>query len=155
MRWQHDRGEQELGPEQSQRATRDFEIGYGKPPKAARFEAGRSGNPKGRPKKKAHPDAVLLPRPVRTALRDELTRSLKLADGTELSTLDAVARATVKSALKGSAPAQRTILQLGRELEDSFHQKRAENLKQAWDVRVRAQQQLDEALAAGSSRASC
>jgi Family of unknown function (DUF5681) len=29
----------------------DFEVGYGKPPVAARFKKGRSGNPGGRPKK--------------------------------------------------------------------------------------------------------
>ena len=29
---------------------RPYEIGYGKPPKQTRFEKGRSGNPKGRPK---------------------------------------------------------------------------------------------------------
>ncbi len=29
---------------------RDFEVGYGKPPKATQFKKGQSGNPKGRPK---------------------------------------------------------------------------------------------------------
>ncbi|HXH53180.1 MAG TPA: DUF5681 domain-containing protein [Sphingomicrobium sp.] len=29
---------------------RDYEVGYGKPPKATRFKPGQSGNPKGRPK---------------------------------------------------------------------------------------------------------
>lgn len=28
----------------------DFEVGYGKPPVETRFKAGKSGNPKGRPK---------------------------------------------------------------------------------------------------------
>src|ERR1700721_384432 len=28
----------------------DYEVGYGRPPKASQFPAGRSGNPKGRPK---------------------------------------------------------------------------------------------------------
>jgi len=31
----------------------DYQIGYGKPPKATRFKPGRSGNPKGRPKRDA------------------------------------------------------------------------------------------------------
>ncbi len=29
----------------------DGKVGYGKPPKHTRFQAGQSGNPKGRPKK--------------------------------------------------------------------------------------------------------
>lgn len=31
-------------------AKTDYEVGYGKPPKASRFKPGQSGNPKGRPK---------------------------------------------------------------------------------------------------------
>ena len=31
--------------------TRDYAVGYGKPPVGTRFQPGRSGNPKGRPKK--------------------------------------------------------------------------------------------------------
>ena len=29
---------------------RDYEVGYGKPPKEHRFKKGQSGNPRGRPK---------------------------------------------------------------------------------------------------------
>lgn len=32
------------------RTEKDYEVGYGKPPKDTRFKKGRSGNPKGRPK---------------------------------------------------------------------------------------------------------
>ena len=30
--------------------TKDYKIGYGKPPKKTQFKKGQSGNPKGRPK---------------------------------------------------------------------------------------------------------
>ena len=41
-----------------------YEVGYGKPPLSGRFRAGVSGNPKGRPKRKATPLAEL----IKTAL---------------------------------------------------------------------------------------
>jgi hypothetical protein len=41
-----------------------YEIGYGKPPPSGRFRAGVSGNPKGRPKRKALP----LAERIKTAL---------------------------------------------------------------------------------------
>ena len=43
--------------------SRDYEVGYGRPPKCTRFKAGESGNPRGRPKKKltlAETEAKLL-----------------------------------------------------------------------------------------------
>jgi hypothetical protein len=41
----------------------DYEVGYGKPPQSTKFQAGQSGNPKGRPRK-----------PVDGGLRAVLTR---------------------------------------------------------------------------------
>jgi hypothetical protein len=38
----------------------DYEVGYGKTPKNRRFKPGRSGNPSGRPKRKAIPIAELV-----------------------------------------------------------------------------------------------
>ena len=38
----------------------DYDVGYGRPPKEHRYPKGRSGNPKGRPKKKPQEFPVLL-----------------------------------------------------------------------------------------------
>jgi len=38
--------------------AREYEVGYGRPPKATRFKKGQSGNPWGRPKKKLTPDEL-------------------------------------------------------------------------------------------------
>ncbi|WP_439366575.1 DUF5681 domain-containing protein [Bradyrhizobium sp. DASA03005] len=35
----------------TKRESENYSVGYGKPPKARRFKPGRSGNPRGRPKK--------------------------------------------------------------------------------------------------------
>jgi hypothetical protein len=37
----------------SGKSAETYEVGYGKPPKATRFQKGKSGNPSGRPKKPA------------------------------------------------------------------------------------------------------
>lgn len=37
----------------------DYEVGYGKPPKASRFQKGRSGNPKGRKPRADHIAALV------------------------------------------------------------------------------------------------
>jgi hypothetical protein len=124
-------------------------VGFGKPPKATRFKPGQSGNPNGRPKKKRNPDEILLSKPVQAALRDEFLRPLTLADGTQVPAIRAVARATVASAVKGSAQAQRTVLQFGEGLEIRFHQERAENFKQAYLVREKAEQLLDSWTSSG------
>ena len=37
----------------------DYEVGYGKPPKATRFKPERSGNPKGRPRGRRNQRSVV------------------------------------------------------------------------------------------------
>jgi hypothetical protein len=39
--------------------TRDYEVGYGKPPVHTRFQRGKSGNPKGRPRGKKNMSTLL------------------------------------------------------------------------------------------------
>ena len=39
---------------------KDYEVGYGKPPKSGQFKKGQSGNPMGRPKKTAKEDIPLV-----------------------------------------------------------------------------------------------
>jgi hypothetical protein len=38
---------------------KDYEVGYGKPPKHTRFKKGKSGNSKGRPKGRKNTDRIL------------------------------------------------------------------------------------------------
>ncbi len=51
---------------------RDYEVGYGKPPRHSRFKKGRSGNPKGRPKGAKN---------LKTELEEELQEKIVVREG--------------------------------------------------------------------------
>ena len=50
----------------------DYEVGYGKPPKAGRFKPGQSGNPRGRPKGTLN---------LKTDLQQELAERISVREG--------------------------------------------------------------------------
>lgn len=90
-----------------------YDVGYGKPPADSQFTKGRSGNPKGRPKRK--PDAQSEHLPIDTArqILADANQPLKVrtADGeASISSLSAVIQATKAKALKGHAPSQKIYL---------------------------------------------
>ena len=90
----------------------DEPVGYGKPPKASRFQKGRSGNPSGRPKR------------IRTQLevvRRELTQKVTVTENgrkRRLTKAELVAKQLVTKAMKGEAPAMRMLLRVN-ELMDA------------------------------------
>lgn len=92
----------------------DDRAGGAKGTTQSRWQKGQSGNPRGRPKK-----CAAEPGPLPTHMADlliaEAARPVTLSEGGNPITLPAglaVIRATVLSAIKGNAHAQRTVLQL-------------------------------------------
>jgi hypothetical protein len=70
-----------MGPRAS--SKRSYEVGRGKPPKATRFPKGKSGNPKGRPKKKNEefdPGKIMQAIDNENVLVDGKRKSLKKAE---------------------------------------------------------------------------
>jgi hypothetical protein len=94
----------------------DDQVGYRKPPRHRTFKPGKSGNPKGRPpgaRGKHKLQSAILQR-AREIIVEEGDRKVTVREGDKLVTMDAftlAVRATHNAAIKGSAMAQRTVIQ--------------------------------------------
>lgn len=84
----------------------DYEVGYGKSPKANRFKPGQSGNPKGRPKG-AKSFGKILAEQLNKRMRTRTSEG-----STKVSTREALAMSLMQKALKGDFAAIRTILEM-------------------------------------------
>lgn len=87
---------------------RDYEIGYGKPPKQHQFKPGQSGNPKGRPKGTKN---------LKTDLFEELAEKLTVTEGgrtLKLSKQRVMLKALMAKAAKGDVRAANTVIDLVR-----------------------------------------
>ena len=84
----------------------DEAVGYGRPPRASRFKAGQSGNPRGRPKGA---------RNFSNDLADELAERIRIREGgreRSVSKRRAMLKALVAKGLKGDARAASLVFSL-------------------------------------------
>jgi hypothetical protein len=86
--------------------TKEYEVGYGKPPKASRYEPGQSGNPKGRPRGTKN---------LKTDLSDELNERIRITEAGQSRTISkqrALLKSLTTRALQGDSRAADTLLRL-------------------------------------------
>lgn len=86
--------------------SKDYEVGYGRPPKETRFKKGQSGNPCGRSKGTKN---------LKTDLLEELNESITIREGEKTRTISkqrALLKAMMSKSLKGDAPATANMLRL-------------------------------------------
>jgi hypothetical protein len=82
--------------------------GYGKPPKRTRFKKGRSGNPRGRPKREESFDELI---------RQELNKRIRIQENgrvIRITKREAWLRRIVNGAINRKARAQRTFVRIAK-----------------------------------------
>ena len=117
----------------------DYEVGYGKPPKSGQFVKGKSGNPRGRPRRKFRPKlSQASDRPTTMMILDEAYRVVRIKEGDKTSKMpvnQAVTRALGVSAMKGNIRAQRLLIALVNEIENELNRQQRENLENAIETK--------------------
>ncbi|MEP3856621.1 MAG: DUF5681 domain-containing protein [Porticoccus sp.] len=87
-------------------SNKDYEVGYGKPPKKYQFKPGKSGNPKGRPKESKN---------LSTDISEEMSEMIQLSESGKTKSTSkqrAMIKALCSRALKGNVPAITTLVKL-------------------------------------------
>ncbi len=87
-------------------ASKDYEVGYKKPPKNTQFQPGESGNPKGRPKGTQN---------LSTDLEEELSAKIMVTEGgnqQQITKQRAMLKTLFAKALKGETRAASVLINL-------------------------------------------
>ena len=125
-----------------------YAVGYGKPPVAGQFGKGRSGNPKGRPKKPEAKQIRFGDGHVKQAFEAASLRLLHLTEGGKpitLSAAEAVVRSLQAQAMKGNRLSAQALLKAMREADKKAA--RAEADRYRYWVAYKAQKEAEIARA--------
>ena len=109
-------------PDRKSSGTSDYVVGYRRPPKATQFAAGKSGNPKGRPKGS---------RSVGAVLKDILQQKIAVTENGKtrrIPALEVMLRRLVNDAMRGDPNAIRLLFSLIDRYSDSPEAFNAKNV---------------------------
>ncbi len=140
-------------PKTKPAADATYDVGYGKPPAEHRFEKGRSGNPRGRPKGSKNkvekaPNFQVGTQPANQMLLEEAYRTVTVREGDqliELPAIKAVFRAMGVSAMKGNRLAQATMAELVREIEEEDRKARVDHFEVACEYKSGWEEAIERA----------
>lgn len=113
--------------------SKDYKVGYGKPPKHSQFKPGTSGNPSGRPRGTKN---------LRTDLSEELSEKITVTEGgkqLEISKQRALVKSLAAKSIKGETAAARVLINLIVGLEMADAQDKSEEPLAAEDLEILAE----------------
>lgn len=117
-----------------------YEVGFKRPPAAHRFQKGRSGNPRGRPRKTGQATASFEPanEPTIEMLLSEAYRTVTIREGDtqiELPVIQAVYRSLGLAAIKGNRHAAKSFAELVSAREAGKREQKFEFFKAMYEYR--------------------
>ena len=125
----------------------DYEVGYARPPDAARFKPGQSGNPKGRPKGSRNQPPAMNEERLKDIVMAEACRGNKVNDGDRqvaIPMAQAVIRSMALDAATGQHRSQRLFAEIVHRTETSRKVLQDEWLKTAIEYKFEWEQKLDK-----------
>ncbi|HEY4135521.1 MAG TPA: DUF5681 domain-containing protein [Alphaproteobacteria bacterium] len=147
-------GDAPEGPEEGPALTQNeqeqhkvYDVGYGKPPQTTQFAKGRSGNPRGRPKKPKVAPIRLSDAPSDMFLQTEIYRPVTVRENGktfQLPLMQALLRGMSMAGLKGSRLSQQYLLELAAAAEERHFQSKVERYKRLAAIKHQGEKQMAE-----------